>query len=860
MTVPSALIGRDRDLENLTHLQDTHRLVTVVGPGGVGKTTLVNASVEGVAGVLFGRLAPLPDRDLADALAGALGFGSYEAMHAALADRTALLVLDNCEHVIDAAADIAQDLLDRHRGLSILATSREQLGLPGERVLALSPLSTDGSPSPAAEMFLARMIERGLATPDDLTDIESLCRSLDGLPLALELAASRASALTAHDIEQNLATRLDLLSRKRERGPERHQSISATVGWSFHLLEPDLQDTFLTVAVFAGSFTARMATAMTGSEDQGGVSDALATLVERSLIVHEPARGRSWYRMLSTIRAYGVEKLKQDDRWEELNERLVDQAVEAALRLADQSVAQDDPSFAEEVGRLFRVFRSALDWCLAHDETPNRASNIVFALLGLEDTGFQAEAADAIDAVVNRWQVEDARIYGALAMMSRSAGQFDRAIKEAERCVELGGDGVVFGYRILGLSARAQGDYGEAAEFLGLGVEQARSSGLDGLAYELETHIALALARSGDLDGAVAQFDRIEAEAAEFGMVAAMAPLMAGLVLVAEDLDASIAATSRALEKAEAIGYAWAINHSREQLAIATYLSGDEAIGMAEMASTVEYAATRGSRSETWLGIRFMERMFASHHRMDLAKACLAASKRVFGTPTLGPTEQNALDAIWPHPVDDRDATVVRIPELCNELRLLAESIDASSAPHPTNPEMARSGEMWILAFESESATLAATKGLVDIAELLARPRQEVASIDLMGAAVVTGDAGPMSDPEARRNYERRIRDLQEAIEDAEQNNDVARVEIGTLELDTLIEHLAASYGLGGAQRTVSDVTEKARTAVTWRIRSAIKKIAQDMPLLGTHLDRSIKTGRFCVYDPEPPTTWDVTM
>jgi plasmid stabilization system protein ParE len=167
-------------------------------------------------------------------------------------------------------------------------------------------------------------------------------------------------------------------------------------------------------------------------------------------------------------------------------------------------------------------------------------------------------------------------------------------------------------------------------------------------------------------------------------------------------------------------------------------------------------------------------------------------------------------------------------------------------------------GGYWEIDFAGRTAHAKASKGLADIAKLLAVPGREIHCLELMGAAVEQGSTGDVLDGEARRAYEHRIRDLQEDIDAAEADHDLARAERAQVELDTLIEHLAAALGLGGRSRSSGGSAERARSAVTQRIRTTIRRLAADHPELGRHLEASIITGTYCSYRPEHPVTWDV--
>ncbi|MDA0633042.1 BTAD domain-containing putative transcriptional regulator [Nonomuraea sp. MCN248] len=329
----TSFVGREEDLRHTARLLAGNRLVTLVGPGGAGKTRLALEIAEAVEpdtpdGVWLVELAAAQDAaEVVRSLVGALGIRDavfapmggaavprepLDRLTAALRDRRPLVVLDNCEHVVEHAALVADRLLADCPGVRVLATSREPLGITGEVTWALPPLGlppADASPGqaaayPAVRLFADRAagVRPSYRVGADAGAVAAICRALDGMPLAIELAAARLRSLTAQEIAARLGDRFRLLSSGSRTAQPRHQTLRAVVEWSWNLLDEQERTLGRRLSVFAGG-----ATLATIEHLYGDVLDPLARLVDKSFVVFDGGR----YRMLETIRAYAAERLAE---------------------------------------------------------------------------------------------------------------------------------------------------------------------------------------------------------------------------------------------------------------------------------------------------------------------------------------------------------------------------------------------------------------------------------------------------------------------------------------------------------------------------------------------------------------------
>ena len=386
----TSFLGRDGERAALAAALGTSRLVSAVGPGGIGKTRLALAVAADVAdrfgGTWYADLVPVTDPALlAAAVLAALGADesssrpAQDALAAAVGERRALLVLDNCEHLVNAVAVLTERLLSECPNLAVLVTSRIRLVVPHETVYPVPGLSVPppgGEGGDAAVLFAARAVAAGAPLPAATADaaemagatarrVAGICRALGGMPLAIELAAARLPSLGLDGLEAGLGDQLSLLSGG-SRQQQRHRSLHDTLDWSYRLLDPREQAVLCRVAVFAGPFGLAAATAVAGYHpvEPARVADALGRLAEHSLLVPAAGAGGTRYHALEPVRQFAAARLGADgdDDQRARGRHLAWCLTEAAgLDRADPA----GPEWQAAFDAAADEFRTALAWSTA---------------------------------------------------------------------------------------------------------------------------------------------------------------------------------------------------------------------------------------------------------------------------------------------------------------------------------------------------------------------------------------------------------------------------------------------------------------------------------------------------------------
>jgi predicted ATPase/DNA-binding winged helix-turn-helix (wHTH) protein len=389
----SELIGRDEELGDILNLVAAHRLVTLTGAGGIGKTRLASAAARELLphfadGVWLAEFSPIADPGLVPATVAAaagleIGTGELSARRVAqaLAGRRLMLVLDTCEHVIVAAAAMAEALLRADPVVRVIATSREPLNAEGEWTYAVPPLAVPTADAVdqddqlrygAVLLFLerARAAEPHLAADKHAAPaIAAICRRLDGIPLAIELAAARAATLGISQVAALLDDRFHLLSGGRRTALPRHRTLRATLDWSHDLLFEAERRTLRRLAVFAGAFDLEMAAAVAAGAEFGPseIVDCLVNLISKSLVVAALNSKRAPYRLLDTMRAYALEQLRESAERQAVAQRHAEYFRELFEKAeAERAVRTAAEWLSDYAGQLDNL-RAALDWAFSPD-------------------------------------------------------------------------------------------------------------------------------------------------------------------------------------------------------------------------------------------------------------------------------------------------------------------------------------------------------------------------------------------------------------------------------------------------------------------------------------------------------------
>lgn len=378
--VRTELIGRSDDIAMCAELVTRERLVTLTGTGGVGKTRMALGVAASLAtgfadGCWLVELAPVSDgEEVSTAVATAMRApaSSSDTLAAYLEDRRMLVVLDNCEHLLDSTADLVDAILSTAPDVHVIVTSREPLGLDGEQVRRVQSLAVPApdagigvaSTSPAVRLFAERAaaVSQGFEVDaTHVTHVVEICRQLDGIPLAIELAAARVRAMAPSEIARRLDERFRLLAGGSRRSQERHRTLLATVAWSHDLLTEDERTVFRRLSVFPATFDLAAAEAVAGGDGVDAV-DCVLRLVDRSLVAYEAVADR--YRLLETLRQFGAERLAEAGDAEDRRARHAAHFLALVERIEPDWLDDRYPTARATALAEVDNLRAAADWCI----------------------------------------------------------------------------------------------------------------------------------------------------------------------------------------------------------------------------------------------------------------------------------------------------------------------------------------------------------------------------------------------------------------------------------------------------------------------------------------------------------------
>ncbi|MGD9526017.1 MAG: BTAD domain-containing putative transcriptional regulator, partial [Pseudonocardia sp.] len=647
-TRPSPLVGRADELHDLTGALASRRLVTLVGPGGVGKTRTVLELAHRMASagraVWWVDLVPLEPQRLAEAVATALrieigaGTDLVEDLCLAVADTRGTLVLDNAEHVVDAVAHLVERLLDAAPELRVLVTSRERLALDGEAVKALSPLPLPTGPdrdNPAVRLFVERApgLEPATLGDADLALVVRACRRLDGLPLAIELGAARAAALGLPALLERLDGRLDMLAGGRRTADRRHRTLRAVVEWSHDLLTEPEAHLYARLSVFPAGFSLDQVESVCadGLLPATGIADLLARLVEQSLVQRAGTR----FVLLDVLRTHAAERLEAAGEAGELRRR---HAADTAARLTRHSAllwTRDEPRAVAALNDLVADLHTAFRTALGEDR------HLALRLAGdVHDYAYFRQRLDLL-----RWGTEVLDDAGAdpergpevlttAAAAEWSVGRLDAAGALAERGVVLAG-GPDEPAALAPLKVRAdlelfRGETDHAVRTYRLLAARWRAAGVPALGVLYESSVLQTLVMGGRTAEAAREVDALlaEAETVSNPTATAWAWCVTGLAVAAIDHARALRHFRTAAVHGEGVDSRLFVAIARTSEALTAGVD-DPAAGLRMFPDVLEQWALLGNEMVQWwaLGnlVVLLARAGADQEAAVLAGAVIAA-------------------------------------------------------------------------------------------------------------------------------------------------------------------------------------------------------------------------------------------
>jgi predicted ATPase/DNA-binding SARP family transcriptional activator len=661
--VVGAVFGREADCDGVRNALSADRLVTIVGPGGVGKTTLallVTQTVESVYphGVAYVDLSVTPDAQAApQAFTSAFGLQQRAGVNwtdrlvEGLTDRHMLLVVDNAEHVVAAVAPVV-DLLLRMTDVNVLATAREPLKVRGERLWPVNPLPVEAPDAPSVLLFR----DRGQAvrpnwnfSDDELEACVEICRQLDGLPLAVELAAANIRTLSCVELLTRLQDPFQLL-RGGPRDPARHRSLRAMVDWSYAVLDDAERNVFNRLGVFAGTFDGSSAVGVCADL---GLSDArieriVRGLADRSLVRADVGPDRTQFSLLETLRYYACERLTDDGQLAAARDRHAAVMIALSEQVATNRWSRDEGYWTRRLDDERAELVTAHRWLLSRGDIEGGCRLAVAAYLALFDRG-RDEVGELVDAVIPLAADQPGDSTGLWAMALGCAADRANVSGDLIRGADLvARAGSLAAATLSGAGALTEGAAGDLALFRGqtevaaehyrAAANEARAAGLAAFGISLDAISALPLAYSG----ATAEAKHVASSALDAAVATgcASAISMARYVLaeaVADD-DAEFAKEllSDAIAGARAVSNMFVSGVATLSLATLSARTGDLPGALMQYRAALEIWRRSGSWTQQWNTLRTLVLALAEFGVHESAARLLGGVEAHATTPRWG--------------------------------------------------------------------------------------------------------------------------------------------------------------------------------------------------------------------------------
>ena len=715
-------VGREDDVDAVRRLLETDRLVTLVGPGGVGKTRLalrlaaMHSANTGLEPCIVELAATHDEPAAVQAIAAALDVQQRQhlTLDATLVDflrdREMLIVLDNCEHLVETLAPFVDRIRTSSPGVTVLATSREPLGLAGERTWQLGPLGLPDvdarSPesiatSEAVQLFVdrANAAASGFAlTDDNAVAVAEICRRLDGLPLALELAAARLRTLGPTALAERLRQHSNLLGASQRGADGRHRTLRDTLEWSYGLLNRSEQQLFAWLATFVGGFDLRAAEHICAvREDSDNVADLLANLVDKSMVqlvdLEEPR-----YRMLETLREFGLERLAQRRERADLRVRHITWYVRTAREGAAGLAGREEAECAAQLDRDFDNYREAHASAVLIGDTESAVA-LVASLREFAFRRMRYEVAAWAEVTATMPGVEQhPRAPVVIAITAYGAfvrGDLEAAIRLADQALataeDLGTDSSGLAERTLANAVFYEGDMKSGVAWMERMVESARATGSAArLAHALYMR-SVAATSVGDTQLGARLAEEADGVAEKSGSPTARAgaAYALGLALEGASPEQADATLRRSADLAKEAGNRWVEAFSLTEVLWLDARKGNPTRALAGYTSVIDTWYRAGDWANQWLSLRHVCGIFAqvgAHRSAAVLYGAVAAAGAVAALPAepsdaerLGDLVEELRRLLGPAEFADavregaatRDATIVRFVQ--DEIRRLTQ-------------------------------------------------------------------------------------------------------------------------------------------------------------------------------------------